>query len=429
MAASVPDRPSWGRRTAAKLWRYRREIAVGVVVAATAGVPLCVPAGRRRLGAALRHARTRRGLVAAFTELRLANSQGQMPRIRRVEETAFGQRVHLRARAGHWFELLEVRAPVLAAATRSMAVRVERDPNDASRIALDVVRCDPLARVGDVEWLSVDDGALSMWDPIHLGTTEGGVPLWTSLVERSVLVGGMPRSGKSNFLRIIATHAAKSPDVEMLLIDPNRVQFSPWRDRALAFADNDPVAACAVLEQVAVEIDRRLDLLTTLPGVPDKVTPEIGREYGMPPWLLMIDELAYHTATAGTSASRARFAGLLRDIVARGQAALIIAVVATQRPTDKIVPRDLGDLFSIRVAFSVMSGGNSDVILGDGWAKRGFNAGDIGLDSAGTAYLLADGGKPVKFKAARIPADVIADLAVTTPVNKPGARRLRSVAA
>src|SRR6185369_2121502 len=102
------------------------------------------------------------------------------------------------------------------------------------------VRRDPLAAAANVTWLDHDTEPLSTWDPIHLGVGETGEPIRLSLVERSLLVGGEPGSGKSSLLNLLACHAAKSPDAHLVLIDPNEVQFGPWRDRALHYASDDP---------------------------------------------------------------------------------------------------------------------------------------------------------------------------------------------
>ena len=41
-----------------------------------------------------------------------------------------------------------------------------------------------------------------------------------------------------------------------------------------------------------------------------------------------------------------------------------------------------------------------DIILGYGWAKNGYTAASIAPEDRGVGYLLAEGGIPVRFKAA-----------------------------
>jgi S-DNA-T family DNA segregation ATPase FtsK/SpoIIIE len=404
---------------------WRAAVAVTAVAAASLLAGLVVGPTRRWLLGWIRCGRTWRQVLAGMTATRAANVHGKLPRVRRVERTAFGERLHLRARPGQSKELLELRVPELRVAAKAMTVRIARDPVRSNRITLDVVRLDPLASVGDVAWEGLGAESLSMWDLVHLGVTETGEPVRVSFVERSLLVGGWPGAGKSTFLRLIAAHAAKSPDAQLVVIDPNRVQFSPWRERALVYAAQDQDDALEALGVVLDELDRRLDILESLPGHPEKITREISEANGLPLMVVMIDEIAYHTAGAPNAEKRARFSSAMRDLVSRCRAAGIIVVVATQRPTDKVVPRDLADLFSMRAAFSVKTPANSDVILGDAMVKNGYNAAEIPLEMRGIGLLLTEGDWPVKFKSARIPSELVGDLARSTVRFRPGGAKPR----
>ena len=210
-------------------------------------------------------------------------------------------------RPGQSAELIDTRVEELRAAAKSRDVRVTRDTNKSQLVTVDVVRRDPLATVAEVPWLDNDADVLSMWDPVHLGLGEDGQDVRLSLVERSLFAGGEPGSGKSCLINAVGSHGAKSPDCQMVLIDPNEVQFAPWQDRALAFAGADPVEALDALELVRDEIAVRRALLRSLPGVQRKVTREIAEEHGLPMWLFVIDELAFHTSVVGTPQQRAAF--------------------------------------------------------------------------------------------------------------------------
>ena len=52
-------------------------------------------------------------------------------------------------------------------------------------------------------------------------------------------------------------------------------------------------------------------------------------------------------------------------------------VAATQRPSSDIIPTSLRDLFGYRWAFRCTTDASSDVILGHGWANRGYTAASI----------------------------------------------------
>lgn len=404
-------------RVAAWLWHYRREVAASVLVAVTVGLVFAVPVTRRWTVAYYRAARTRRLLLDGFRELKVANAKGRMPRIRKVEATPFGERVHLRGRAGHWGDLLVVRGAALTSALRASEVRIDVDKERAQHITVDVVRRDPFKR--DIGWADLGATRLSIWDPVHLGLTEMGEPLRVTLPERSILAAGNPGSGKSTFMRTVLAHAAMSPDAHLVLIDPNKVQFTPWRGRAVGYAAEDQDEALRVLAEVQREMQRRLDWLSTLPGSPEKVTREIAADHSLAAYVVMVDELAYHTSIAPEPQKRAAFSALVRDIVARGRAALVIPVIGTQRPTDKVVPRELSELFAMRIAFRTATSASSDVVLGDGTAKKGWDASKIALTSRGVGVLLGEDPRPVRIKGARIAPEAVAPIAATSVALKP----------
>lgn len=409
---------TWRGRLGRTARSYWREVVVigGLVV--TLGVPLTVPYTRRFALGWLRCSRTRRLIRAGLAATKMFNAAGQLPRVWRVRSTVVGERVELRTRPGQSAELLQLRMEELRAAVKARTVRIERDPTRSNRITVEVVRRDPLADTPRVAWLDQDRPSLSLWDPVHIGTTELGAALRLPLVYRGVLAGGLMDSGKSSLLNLIVSTAAKSP-AALYLIDPQGVQFGPWRDRATRYAQQDPAEALDVLEAVQAEIDRRLALLEGLPGVVRRVTADIAAEHELHPFVLAIDELAYHTATVGSGAQRDRFAGVARDVVSRGRAAGLIPVMATQRPTQDVVPRALSDLFGIRAAFKTANASNSDVILGEGLASRGYDAAEIDEGSPGVGLIRGPGGQPQRVKVAWITDELIADLSLTTVPLKP----------
>ncbi len=422
-------------------WPWRRELALTTVLIglwswfgswlpgwwsmaatlATAGLPLSLAPVREWVRGWLRCSRTRRQIRAGLAETRSANPSGRLPRVARIRPTPVGERIALRVPPGQSAELLDTRVEELRAAARCREVRITRDPNRSHRITLDVVRRDPLTAAADVPWADITADVLSMWQPVTLGIDEAGEPLRLSLAERGLIGAGEPGSGKSSLANVILSHAGKSPDAHLVLIDPNEVQFAPWRDRALAFASDDPSEALDVLDLVRDEVRRRLALLRTLPGVVRKVSPDVAAEHGLPLWVLAIDELAFHTSVVGTSAQRAAFNTACRDVVARSRAAGVIPVMFTQRPTADVVPTSLRDLFSVRCAFRTTTKASSDVVLGEGWARQGYSATDIDITARGVGWLLAEGHQPRRFKGAWLSDDVIADLSVTTIGHRPPA--------
>jgi S-DNA-T family DNA segregation ATPase FtsK/SpoIIIE len=420
---------------ARRVWPYRRELtpvaagavavvaaaqlipmaAAAAVVAAPAALVLAVGPTRRRLWGWVRCGRTRRQLDAALRALKVLDVHGRTPRVVRIRRTPVGEEVRLAARgAGHFSELVEFRTPELRAALRARTVLVDRDPARADRFTVDVVRIDPFAKGTDVAWRDLSAERCDLWRPVHLGLSDRGQPVDLSLIERHVLFGGLPGSGKSSGVQVLVASAAKDPTVQLLLLDPNRVQLGPWKHRSMVFVDDSVTESVELLRLVQAEISRRTRALEALPGVVRKVSAQVLVDAGMHLWLVVIDELAYYTSVAGNQKTQADFSGLLRDIVARARAVGIIVIVATQRPTQDVVPRAVADLFPVRIAYRVNNAANSDVILGEGMAKRGFNAAEIPSETPGVGWLLGEGLKPRRFRGCWLPDDVISDLAFRT---------------
>jgi DNA segregation ATPase FtsK/SpoIIIE, S-DNA-T family len=244
---------------------------------------------------------------------------------------------------------------------------------------------------------SVPDGSLSMWQPVHLGTDEAGARLQLSMPERNLLLGGNTGAGKSGGLNLVVGHAALSVNCRLVLLDGKLVELGFWRGCADIFVGPDIAAAIENLHLVVAEMDRRYAELLD-------VREERKLRPGWPGFeliLLAVDEIAYFSATVGTKPQQTLFTALLRDLVARGRAAGIITVAATQRPTAEVVSPSLRDLFGYRWAFRCTTPTSSDVILGQGWANRGYSATDVDPAAQGVGWLLAEGGiLPRRVKAA-----------------------------
>jgi S-DNA-T family DNA segregation ATPase FtsK/SpoIIIE len=160
------------------------------------------------------------------------------------------------------------------------------------------------------------------------------------------------------------------------------------------FVGNNITHALEKLRELQAEMDTRYRLLD-LAG-----RRHIVRTDGLDVILCVIDELAYYSVTIGSKDEQDEFRTLVRDLVARGRAAGVVIVAATQRPSADIIPTSLRDLFGYRVAFRCTTDSSSDIILSVGWAKEGYSAKNIRPEDRGVGWLLAEGGIPRRFKAA-----------------------------
>jgi S-DNA-T family DNA segregation ATPase FtsK/SpoIIIE len=282
----------------------------------------------------------------------------------------------------------------------------------------------PLARP------SIPVGTLmSIFDPVFLGIDEFGQPVYLPLVYRNMLIGGEPGAGKSNLLNTVVGHGALCHDVSLCLLDGKQVELGLWEDCADVFVGPDLDLANLTLQRLQTVMDNRYAFLRSLRRqkfLPNDVFGAI---------LVAVDEIAYFSATAGDrKEDREKFSALLRDLVARGRAVGLIVVAATQRPSSDIIPTSLRDLFAWRFAGRCTTDVSSDIVLGHGWASRGYSSNTIDPNNQGCGLLIAEGGIPALVKAAYLEnEDIIrvADYAAwvrRTPADTDLTTELRAVA-
>lgn len=358
--------------------------------------------------------------------------------MRRVERVSSGYRAQIRVGRGVSFRDLEVKREQLAASMSARELKLKRDVHNAATGVVTVVRNDPLADVAGTIWpghgtrtrrrpprVNVrrpDDippprerearprgptppppTGGGIWDPIPVGIEEHGDTVTVTMPQRNLLLGGTPGSGKSAAMSMLLATAALDPDVKIWLIDGKMVEFAEWEGCAEMFAHRT-AEANRLLERLQGHMDRRFHELRQLGR------RSVDRDLCLPIHALFVDELSLFT-TGGDAKLNKEFTGLLLDIVARGRAAGVIVVAATQKPEGTVVSTNLRDLFAYRWALSCGTPEASDTILGRGWASRGYDAATIAPGEPGVGYLRAEDGIPVRLRGYYLDDDDIHALA------------------
>jgi S-DNA-T family DNA segregation ATPase FtsK/SpoIIIE len=188
-----------------------------------------------------------------------------------------------------------------------------------------------------------------------------------------------------------------------------------WRQCADVFVGPDIDHAIATLQRVQMVLDYRLEYLDGCRRQKIERTDEFA------PLLVAVDEIAYFSATTGDKKTQEQFSILLRDIVARGRAVGVIVAAATQRPSFDIIPTSLRDLFAWRFAGRCTTDASSDVVLGHGWAARGFSANVIDPTNQGEGFLIGEQGIPQRVKGSYMStADIIRVSDYGASLSRPG---------
>ena len=337
----------------------------------------------------LRLSRVRRRFRFTVANLESSRLAKRPPIVLKVDKVPCGVELALRMQVGTSIADLELAREAFAAAWQARSVGITRDTDDAGLCFVTIAVRDPLAEV-PIPWPAPSSAVTDCWAPIPVGIDEAGLGVTVSLPEHNLLIGGEPGSGKSGALATILAACAWDPSVVIWLFDGKLVELAAWRGCAHRFVGPDLQEATAALREIQTQMELRFQSLL--------IRERRKVERGCPLHVVVIDELALYLAHPDRKAAAA-FGDVLRDLIARGRAAGIVVIAATQKPSTDVVPSAIRDLFGYRWAMRCSTKDASDTILGAGWATAGYSASDIDAATRGVGLLRHEGGFPTRMRA------------------------------
>lgn len=257
----------------------------------------------------------------------------------------------------------------------------EADPDGhAGRLVLYV--CDqPLARMRQPAWPLAAAAPASLFNPVPFGTDQRGRPVSLTLMFGNLLIGSIPRMGKTVAMRNVLLAAALDVTAELHVWELKGTGDLAMLGQVAhcygSGADDETIAAAlAGLRKVHAELDRRARVIKGLDRAvcPDsKVTPWLAarRPLRLHPLVFALDECQ---EAFGHEQYGAEFARLAEQIIRRGPALGIMLVLATQRPDAKSLPTGITANVAMRFCLRVMDQMTNDMVLGTSAYKRGINA-------------------------------------------------------
>ena len=249
---------------------------------------------------------------------------------------------------------------------------------------------------------------------IPFGVEDSGVPLCLGLLETNQLLGGIPGGGKSGGLTALLAGISRLENVALVGLDPKKVELAGWAPRFTRIAKTESYAT-TLLEALVEEMERRYDWLVDH-GL-KKLTPT---EFSLarPLLVIVIDELADLVSIGverGEKEAELQRSTMIRRLIAKGRAAGIVVITATQKPQSSVIPTELRDLIQQRIAYSTTTVDMSDTILGSGMGRNGGLAHEIPATQKGMCYVVSETSRtPVRARTYWVPDDQVAGLAADT---------------
>jgi DNA segregation ATPase FtsK/SpoIIIE, S-DNA-T family len=288
------------------------------------------------------------------------------------------------------------RIPQLAS-TLWVRLKTQEPPQisiDRGRIVVDVERADRES----VYWRDLRD---QLAKPSRAGSSRfpvgvaiDGTLHWADFSkpqDSHMLVAGTAGSGKSEWLRaaIASLLAQNTPStLKLLLIDPKRTAFHAFEDSQslyvpVVYPDDTP--AVPVFEELIEEMERRYRAISEA-GLPDLAAYNASNE-PLPRIVCFCDE--YADLILADPKQRKEIERLVGRLSAKGRAAGVHLVFATQRPDRNVVTGVIDTNLMARVCLRVVKPAESRIVLGgDAGASTLLGRGDLLFKNLGAPVRL-----------------------------------------
>jgi S-DNA-T family DNA segregation ATPase FtsK/SpoIIIE len=197
-----------------------------------------------------------------------------------------------------------------------------------------------------------------------------------------MLVGGTAGSGKSEFLKsVVASLASRHPpaSLQFSIVDPKVLTFggitgSPWLANPVLTTLDD---ALILLRQTVEEMESRY-LLLAAEGLLNLQERFAKGRTDKPFRVLIFDEFA--DLILSGKAEKREFETLVARVAAKGRAAGIHLILATQRPDRTIVTGLISANLPMKICLRVTKDTNSRIIIGESGGESLLGRGDMLCD-------------------------------------------------
>ncbi|WP_020664081.1 FtsK/SpoIIIE domain-containing protein [Amycolatopsis benzoatilytica] len=248
-------------------------------------------------------------------------------------------------------------------------------------------------------WSLAKPGAtVDLFKAQPFGTDQRGRWVEITLMFASMIIGAVPRMGKTVSLRELLIIAALDPRAVLYAFDLKGTgDFASVAPCAHAYGVGDEPEdlerMVAEMRELREEMRRRIKVIRSLPEsvCPDnKVTPELAarKDLRLVPIVVAVDECQvwFEHAKYGEELE-----SICTDLVKRGPALGIITILATQRPDAKSLPTGISANAILRYCLKVQGQTENDMVLGTSQYRNGVRATMFARTDLGIGYLAGEG--------------------------------------
>lgn len=289
----------------------------------------------------------------------------------------------------------------LANAFKARAVRVVQLRPGV--VGVEVFRTDPLLKPIPLPHPAVKPDLSAL----EIGRTESSLPWKVPVLHRHMLVAGATGSGKGSVIWSVLNAvgpAIREGVVSVRVVDPKGgMELGPGEPLFDEFAYDAGESMLQLLRNAVAIMHERANRLRGVARlhIPTKDEPLI---------LVIVDELATHTAYGTDRKVKVEAEQLLGQLLSQGRAVGVSVIGALQDPSKEVLA--LRQLFPTRIALRMSEQTQMAMVLGQGARDRGARCDEIPDSLPGVGYVAEDGtAEPKRVRAFHVTDNDVKQLA------------------
>ncbi|MFD4953819.1 cell division protein FtsK [Streptomyces sp. NPDC058451] len=299
-------------------------------------------------------------------------------------------------------DIMEARKPLASGLRRKTGcVWPAPDPEQHEGRLVLWVGDKPMNETTKPAWPLAKSGTVDLFRPVVFGNDQRMRDVAVTLMFASVVVGSIPRMGKTFLMRLLLLIAALDPRAEIYAFDFKGTgdfgALEPVCHRYRAGEEDDDIEYVVhALRELKEELRRRAKVIKSLPRTrcpESKVTPELAsdKSLGLHPIVAGFDEcqVPFEHEEYGKEIE-----AICTDLTKRGPALGIVAMFGTQRPDAKSLPTGISANAVLRFCLKVMGQPANDMVLGTSMYKSGYRATMFSRSDRGICWMAGEGDDP-----------------------------------